>query len=93
MVDIKTYMFNHFYQQNLVLLTMPPRNRRATYTSTGSSHPAKTVVGRSVLFPENELAPSYAEVIRATYDVCVFFPAWCPFFLFVATGAGETIRL
>ena len=26
MVYIKTYIFNHFYEQHLVLLTMVPRN-------------------------------------------------------------------
>ena len=26
MVYIKTYIFNHFYEQNLVLLTIVPRN-------------------------------------------------------------------
>ena len=31
MVYIKTYMFNHFYQQYLVLLTMAPRNSTYLY--------------------------------------------------------------
>ena len=35
MVYIKNYIFNHFYQQYLVLLTMVPRNRKVRQTSTG----------------------------------------------------------
>ena len=39
MVYIKTHIFNHFYQQYLVLLTMAPRNR----SSAGCRYSARIV--------------------------------------------------
>ena len=38
MVYINTYIFNHFYLQYLVLLTMVPRNSAVLYC-TGTSNP------------------------------------------------------
>ena len=38
MVYMKTYIFNHFYEQYLVLLTMVPRNSATTETSTTTPH-------------------------------------------------------
>ena len=32
MLNLKTYIFNHFYQQYLVLLTMVPRSINSTLT-------------------------------------------------------------
>ena len=46
MVNIKTYIFNHFYQQYLVLLTMVPRNRR-----DGRKHRTWTLQDYPVNFP------------------------------------------
>ena len=43
-VYIKTYIFNHFYLQNLVLLTMPPRTQQlpGTYRYHTERDPTST---------------------------------------------------
>ena len=40
MVYIKTYLFNHFYQQHLVLSTMVPRNSVVPRSATIHHHPS-----------------------------------------------------
>ena len=42
MVYIKTYIFNHFYQLNLVLLTMVPRNKTKVDATEGGANEMPT---------------------------------------------------
>ena len=46
MAYIKTYMFDHFYKQYLVLLTMAPRNNSTSFFSAPGSErkPLSTLI-------------------------------------------------